>query len=230
MPKKTKSTIIFDQTTSVTAPETVDTISDDYILDSLTLLPQKESLRDVEVPPDQRSNRPDAIIRTVDTPMLSDNDIRKAQKEVQTETIKKQERAKQTMEDIIGKTPRVLFNCSAVFPFDFFPDEISIEETRVNIIQRAFLASAEIKSVGIEDISEVAVSTTIVFATLRIAARSFIDNMVEIQFLRKQDAMKARRIIEGLRILHGEKVDLSTLDLSQLVTKVEEIGAFQKPQ
>jgi hypothetical protein len=223
-----KKRVIFDKTHPPSVPGTIDTASDDYILDSLSASPFKESLKDTVVPPDQQSNK--KVPALTETPHLSEQEIENARKEVLTNEVKKEEQARQTMENIIGKAPRVLFRCSAVFPFDFFPDELSIEETRINIIEREFWATAEIKAVGISEITEVAVSTTILFATLRIGSRTFIDNLVEIRFLRKKDAMKARRIIEGLRILSGQDVDLSALELSELVSKVEEIGAIQKPQ
>ncbi len=222
-----KKKVIFDINQPSTVPKTVDTASDDYILNSLSASPLKETLKDTDVPPEQRSVKKPIL---VDTPHLSDQEIEKARKEVLTNEIKKEEQARQTMENIIGNAPRVLFRCSAVFPFDFFPDEVSIEETRINIIQREFWATAAIKAVGINEITEVAVNTTLLFATLRIGSRAFTENLVEIRFLNKKEAMKARRIIEGLRILNGENVDLSALELSELVSKVEEIGAIQKPQ
>jgi hypothetical protein len=223
-----KKKVIFDETQKRDQPIIVDEVSDDYILDSLWKAPHKESLENVSVPPDQKALRQKQ--QPFHAPLLSKEDVKKAQKEAQEEAIKNEEKARQTMERIIGTAPRVLFSCRGVFPFDFFPNEITIEETRVNIIERKFWGTAEIKAVGIPDITEVAVNTTIFFATLSIGSRTFINNFVEIHFLWKKDAMKARRIIEGLRILSSQRVNLSALELSQLVAKVEEIGAIQKPR
>ncbi len=211
------------------SPTTINTASDDFVLDSLSGLPTNQSLQQTPLPHQQMSTS-----APEDNSLLPEHEKIKVEQEAkqaaQKESIKQAAKSAQVMQDIIQNAPRVLFACRATFPFDFFPDEISIEETRVNIIEREFWSSAEIKAVGIEDITEVAVNTSLFFATLRIGSRTLVDNLVEINFLHKKDAMRARRIIEGLRVLHAQKVDMSALELSLLVPKIEEIGAMQKPQ
>ncbi len=226
----TQKTTIFErkQNKKLSSPRTITTASDDFVLDSLSGLPNAQSLQSTDIAPREMgtpSPEPESALSVPE----KEQTRQEAKASAQKESIKSAAKSEQVMQDIIQNAPRVLFACRATFPFDFFPDEISIEETRINIIQREFWASAEIKAVGIEDITEVAVNTSLFFATLKIGSRTLVDNLVEINFLRKPDAMRARRIIEGLRVLHAQKVEVSALELSLLVPKVEEIGAMQKP-
>src|SRR5579883_2089098 len=87
----------------------------------------------------------------------------------------KQEIAVQSakFEKLVHKTDRILLKVKAVFPFEFFPDSLVIDENKVNIIHRIFFWTSEIQSIPISHIQDVEVDTSILFATLKILPTGF---------------------------------------------------------
>lgn len=67
------------------------------------------------------------------------------------------------------------------------------------------------------------------FSTLKIelGPGGFQQNPPSVKYLKKQEALKARRIIMGLIICHKEKVNLSKISKEELLDKVEEIGRIK---
>lgn len=116
-----------------------------------------------------------------------------------------------------------LFKLSSVFPFDFFPNHITIEPSQINIVISAFLSDRRL-SFAYDDISDVFVDQTIFFACLKIIDKHFGQNSVEINFLKRNDALRARRIIQGLIVANREKVNLAGMNAGVLLKKIEDIG------
>lgn len=128
---------------------------------------------------------------------------------------------------IVENPSRNLYDIKAVFPFDLFPDEVHIEETKVNFITRNFFASQQVLSMSFKDIKKVEVQTSIIFAKLHITSWTAVDNIMEVSFLKKHEALKARRIIEGLKLMHEQKVDFSKISTQDLLEKVEHLGSVK---
>lgn len=128
-----------------------------------------------------------------------------------------------TVEKLVEKSNRILLSVHALFPFDFFPDIINIEEGRVTIIKRHFLSS-EVHSVDIKDISNIFVNTTIFFSQLVIISKTFEANETRIRYLNNKDAIFIRRIIEGLRVFMHHEIDTSTYTKEDLIAKLEELS------
>jgi hypothetical protein len=119
----------------------------------------------------------------------------------------------------------LLFSTKTVFPFQFFPTTLTVEKTKVNINKSLFIASNQIISILISEISSVEADTTLFFGTLRISSKLPGAAPLEVPFLRKSDAMKARRIIQGLAVSLTNKVDVTKIPNEQLVDGVEKLGA-----
>jgi hypothetical protein len=128
-----------------------------------------------------------------------------------------------TVTDLVKKSNRILVSVYSVFPFDFIPDIINVEEGRVSIIKRHLLSSA-VHSVDIKDISNVFINHSIFFSQLEIVSRTFEDNEVKIRFLKNKDAVYIRRIIEGLRIFENKQINTSDYSVQELVAKLEELS------
>lgn len=129
------------------------------------------------------------------------------------------------LNDLIGKSQTTLLKISNIFPFDFFPDDVVIDVNKVSVINRPFFFSSYVHSVSIKDVFDVLVETNVLFATLRIVDRNFMENVLSVNYLWKSDAFKARRIIQGLLVAAREGIDLSKADEKNLRTKLEELGA-----
>jgi hypothetical protein len=135
-----------------------------------------------------------------------------------------QREIREKMDDLVDLSRRVLFKTTSVFPFEFFPDEIVIDPYKVNIVSREFFASERIHSIAIKEISDVLIDTGPFFAALKIIDKNFIENTIVVRYLKKQEALKARRIIQGIMIANKEELDIAKLEVDELAEKAEEIG------
>jgi hypothetical protein len=134
------------------------------------------------------------------------------------------------LDNLVVKSRRVLFEANTVFPFDFFPDKIRIDENKVDMVYRHFFFEKHVVSILIGDINTVVLSSGVFFATIHIQlnkpkpAETDIYLGEPINYLWKKDAIKIRRIILGLVAVHQQKIDLSKVPTENLAYKIEEIG------
>lgn len=129
---------------------------------------------------------------------------------------------------LVRKSNRILATISTHrFPFDLFPDTINVEEGRITVITRNFFFSSEVHSVDIKDISNVFINTVPFFAQLVIVSKTFTKNEIRIKNLRKEEAVLARRIIEGLRIFENKQIDTSSYTKEDLIAKLEELSTTE---
>lgn len=144
-----------------------------------------------------------------------------------------QGRAKENLEKLIEQTSHVLLKTSTVFPFDFFPDDITIEQNKVNVVCREFFFSEDIHGILIKTIKDVEVQTSLLFATLRIVPDVYAGKPIVVKYLRKSDALRARRIILGLMTIRESNdndstqennIDLTEISKEGVKRRVEELG------
>ncbi len=128
------------------------------------------------------------------------------------------------LENMVNNSNRLIIGTKSVFPFDFFPNTINVEATRVNIIQRSLFYS-EVHSVDIKDISNVFLSQSLFFATLSIVSRTFAQNEIKIANLWKREAVEVRRIIEGLRMVAKADIDMDNYSVEELKSKLRELSS-----
>ena len=132
--------------------------------------------------------------------------------------------AHQEIDNLVQKNSEVLFRTANFFPFDLFPDQIIISRDKVDIIYYQFFLTKRYITVLIENIYDVNVNTSIFFSSLDIRSNSLVDDVEPISFLRSRDAKTARRIILGLVMAKKQKIDLSSLNTSELRKKMIEVG------
>lgn len=162
-------------------------------------------------PPPQEEQKPD--------------DIKKeGEKDAAEETAKQQEIQTQRFEETIAHGQRVLFKTSSVFPFDLFPDEITVDMNQVNIVIRVFFWSERRHSILIKDISDVLVDTGPFFATIKLIDFGFKENSIDINWLKRGDAIKLRQIIQGLMAIVRQGIDLSQISTDYISREVEQLG------
>ena len=149
--------------------------------------------------------------------------VDEAEKEAQV--INKQKRRNsRSVAKLVKKSNRILVSISSHgLPIDLFPDTINVEEGRITIINRHFLAS-EVHSVDIKDISNIFINTSIIFSQLVIISKTFEENEIKIRNLRISEAVYVRRIIEGLRTFESKKINTSNYSTEDLVAKLEELS------
>lgn len=131
------------------------------------------------------------------------------------------------LDNLVKKTNRRILSIQSVFPFDFFPDTVHIDENKVDVIHRTFFWEKQMFPILIKNINGANITTNPFFATLSIEVTGYEKNPRPIRFLKRNDAVRARRIILGLVACakEGRKgIDLSKIPLTELREKVEEIG------
>lgn len=128
-------------------------------------------------------------------------------------------------EAVLQGSKRVLLKTSSIFPFDFFPDEITIDECKVNIIFHEFFFSGDTHSITIDMIKDIDVETGPIFATLKIVPDGFPGEPLRLRFLKKKDAIRARQIIQGLMIARKHGIDPTKIQSEDFLEKIESMGA-----
>lgn len=146
-----------------------------------------------------------------------------AQKEKAKEGLKHE----QDFDNMVDKSDKVLIRIKSVFPFDFFPNEITVDVNKVNIIINYFL-SQKVHSVFIKDICDVYVYSDILFSSLHIVDWGFNNNKsIDINYLKKSEAEEALNIIQGLVASSKQNIDVSKIDVPNFKNKVEKIGEIK---
>jgi hypothetical protein len=135
----------------------------------------------------------------------------------------KEEADRLTLDSIVTNSNRILLKISSVFPWDFFPTTICLEDTRITIIYRQ-LFSSQVYSVDIKDISNVLLENSFVFSTIIIISKTFVQNDIRIGSLWKKDAILIRRLIEGLRVFTKHELNTSTYKIEELIVKLKELS------
>ncbi|HRN96486.1 MAG TPA: hypothetical protein PLD54_03505 [Candidatus Levybacteria bacterium] len=130
-----------------------------------------------------------------------------------------------TLEEISKTSARVIYRIKTIFPFVLFPDEIVADEEKVSVVIGNFYKSGYLRSVMIRDISTISIDTSLLFACMTIIDRNYIQDALVVQFLKKDEAFKMRRVLMGLVISDQNKVDLSAYSTDELCKHLERIGA-----
>ena len=139
----------------------------------------------------------------------------------------KKEEDKQIVNDLVKKSNRSIISISSLFPWDFFPNTIDVEEGRITFIFRQFLSSQS-HSVDIKDISNVFIESSLFFATLQVVSSTYTQNDIKIANLSKKKAEKVKMIIEGLRTFEDNNIETSNYEIAELINKLEELHTKKK--
>ena len=131
---------------------------------------------------------------------------------------------KRTVKEFYEEKGKVLFRARSVFPFKFFPAEVTIEAAAVNISNQTFFFSKEIASIPLKEVLSAEVHTGLYFAKLTVIDIRYNQEPLSIEYLKKEEAMKARRIIQGLLIAFHEDLSTDGLSIEEQVTYFEKLG------
>lgn len=126
---------------------------------------------------------------------------------------------------IVERSNEVLATATAVFPFDLFPDTVSLDRTKVTITKRSFFWSAEVISIRIEDILNVTTGVGPFFGSLTIASRvmSSVDHF-KIDYFWRKDAIRLKHIIQGYVIAHHNNIEISNLSQGEMIETLSALG------
>lgn len=150
-----------------------------------------------------------------------------AEEEIIKESIKEEIQHTEKLNQLVTNSTTVIYKTKTIFPFVFFPNEIIVTLSDVSVVFGKFFTSREIRTVSISKIAEVIVTTGFMFAQLRIIDIEFSQLTMEIDYLDMNEALKAKRLIQGLLFATKEGVDLTKVHDDDLVGKIEELGRVQ---
>ncbi len=130
----------------------------------------------------------------------------------------------QEIEEKVEQDSLILYRATSIFPFEIFPTDVVVYRNKVDIIDRIFWGAQDIKTVMIPDIFQLEVQTTPFFSSISITNRQPMMPLISVKFLKNNDALQLRAIIQGLVNAHYQKLDLSDLSPAQLIQQVKELG------
>lgn len=153
--------------------------------------------------------------------------ITTGEEEAAKESIKDEIQHTEKLNQLVENAGTVLFRIKTTFPFVFFPHEIIITLSDVSVVFGKFLTSREIRTVSISKIAEVIVTTGFLFAQLKIIDTEYSQLTIQVDYLDRNEAMKAKRLIQGLLFATKEGVDLTKVKDDDMISKIEELGRVQ---
>lgn len=124
---------------------------------------------------------------------------------------------------ISKRNSNVLFRAKAVFPFDFFPSELIITATQIEVKNNVFFSSFSDCSIPLQDPGYIQINKSIFFASLRIFNIRSTEPII-IDYLKANDAIKAKDIIRGLLIAQESGVDVSVIETHMVLPQLEQLG------
>ncbi len=130
----------------------------------------------------------------------------------------------QKLDEMVQVCEEPLIQIKTVFPFVLFPNEVIVDIIKVSIVYGNFFASKQIHSVLIKDISDIVVETNLFFATLKIIDIGYTDSTIDINYLKKTEGDRVRKVIQGLVMAHRHGVNLTQVDTENLLEKLESLG------
>lgn len=128
------------------------------------------------------------------------------------------------LDQAIESSLKPLMVVKAFILLDLFPDEMIIERDRIHLVAKELPGTRYIQTFDLENIAEVQVETTPLFSKLTLIDKTLKESKVEIKNLKTGEAMKARRIIQGLLSARDKKIDLSEIPDDEVIDKLEELG------
>lgn len=126
---------------------------------------------------------------------------------------------------MVTRSNEILASATAVFPFNLFPDTVTLDRTKVTITKRTFFWSAEVLSIRIEDILNVSTGVGPFFGSLTIASRvmSTVDHF-KIDYFWRKDAIKLKHMIQGYVIAQHNNIEVAHLSRRDLIKTLSELG------
>lgn len=146
-----------------------------------------------------------------------------------TDTMPKDEKGTQEdavtkLEGVVEKSQNVLIKSSAVFPFDFFPDSITIDRQKLTVVHRNFFNVKQTVCVQHSDIKNIQADIGPFFGSLTVTSEHFINNIQTIKFLPKKEVLSIQQLIQGFIIAHNEGVDMADINDEKLVSLLNQLG------
>ncbi len=130
----------------------------------------------------------------------------------------------QKLRNIVQKSQNILIESKSVFPFQLFPDTITIDRQKLTVVHRPFFAAKQTVSVPHSDVKNIEADIGPFFGSLTVTSEHFINNTQTIEYLPKRDALAIQQLVQGFISVQREGIDTSKIDDKTLVKMLDELG------
>lgn len=130
------------------------------------------------------------------------------------------------LRELVAQSREVLAAArTVVLPTNLFPDTVVVDRTKVTITKKTFFWSAQVISIRIEDVLNVATSVGPLFGSLTVSSRVMNStDHFEINYFWRQDAIRLKCIIQGYMIAQQNNIQTSHLTKQELIEMLEDLG------
>lgn len=156
--------------------------------------------------------------------LVQNDQVQEAEQESVKESLKEETTSNEKFDKLVEQSSTQLIKISAFWPFDFFPNQIVVDINKIDIVFKEFFYSERVHTILIKNVIDVMVDYSLFFASIEIVVEGFQENLVNIHYLKKKEAIKVKRIISGLVVANKQGIDLAKIDIKDLAEKLEEIG------
>lgn len=141
------------------------------------------------------------------------------------DTLSAKQNVQKKLVKAIGDSHDILFRAKTVFPLTIFPKTVTIDRSKLTITHRDFFQVGEALSINIEDVLNVMATVGPFFGSIKITTRFFDPGTPStVDHIRRADALKIKRIMQGYIIARQKNVDCSALTTNELATMLDELG------
>lgn len=168
----------------------------------------------------------------LDTKSLQNTSPNQTPQENKTQPIQKQENNalvvikrnnKEAQAVPASEISRELLRIRGTWPFDMAQDELIIEEKRIIIKRNTFPFGGYVLSLPIKKLVSFEVNHAFFYSALYIKGEGNSLNYV-MQWLKPKDAIRAKELVDGLRLQESELIEIKEKDPEKLAQTLESIG------
>lgn len=129
------------------------------------------------------------------------------------------------LRDIVEMSHPTLAKASAIFPFDLFPDTLTIDRQKLTVVHRSFFNIEQTVSVQLADVTNVQANVGPFFGALTISSEHFINNTQTIKYVSRHNAIVIQHLLQGMIIAHKEHIDLNQIGEKELLVLLDDLGS-----
>lgn len=179
-------------------------------------------------PVQQDSDKKNSVLKT-----LAPEQKSKREREVEAHKTeaKKRVQTRQKLENIVDRHDIELVRAHGVFPFDFFPDSVIIDTTKITLVRKQMFATEAITTIPLKDVADTQVQTALFLASVTIAymPHATSPGMLRaetetISCLRRSDAIAIKNILKGVLVAIAEEIDLARLTPEEVANVIARFG------
>ncbi|MDQ3008528.1 MAG: hypothetical protein M3Q81_02940 [bacterium] len=131
----------------------------------------------------------------------------------------------QTSPQDITSNNETLIQIKSVFPFDFFPDEVVLDRFKINIIKREFFFTERSVTIPLSGGTNIRVNKGPFMSQIEINDRLSEIESVKVRFLKNDDAVRFREVVEGMVIGINQGINFMSMSKDELIRSTLSWGA-----